>query len=169
MALNTRLTVDFQADYNKTNGIAAPAQAIRYRKLYALTTGSAVGKADLVWADQRTLAASANESLDLVGSLTDAFGVTFSPARVKMIVVKAADANTNSVVVGAAAGTQWAALLGSTGTVTLPKGAMFLAAAGVADATAFPCAAAATDLLKVANSGAGTSVTYDIIVVGSST
>jgi len=72
------------------------------------------------------------------------------------------------VIVGAAAGTQWAALLGTTGTVTLRPGAFFCMAAGAADATGYVCAAGATDLLKIANSGAGTAVVYDIVIIGAS-
>lgn len=86
----------------------------------------------------------------------------------KAIVVSAAAANANNVVVGNAAATAWAALLGATGTVTLRPGAAMAVFAGAADATGYAVGAGATDLLKIANSGAGTGVTYDIVVIGAS-
>lgn len=166
MALTTDIALTVNADLSKTVDLANPTQKLRYFQRVQLGSGTGAGNADLLWNDTRTITASSNEDLDLVGSLSDALGTTFSAARIKALVVKAAAANTNNVIVGAAAATQWAALLGAAGTVTLRPGAMFAAVAGVADATAYVSAGGATDLLRVANSGAGTSVTYDIIVVG---
>jgi len=40
--------------------------------------------------------------------------------------------------------------------------------AGAADATTYAVTAGTGDLLKVANSAGGTSVTYDIVIIGSS-
>jgi hypothetical protein len=135
-----------------------------------LTSGTGAGKADLLWYDERTLAASGDEELDLVGNLANAFGDTFSPVRIKALWFKAAPrsgvANTNNVILGAAAATQWAALLGTTGTITFRPGARMMFAADPADATGYVCAAGATDKLKVANSGAGTEVVYQIAVIG---
>lgn len=145
-----------------------PSYPLDYNARVQLTSGTGAGNADVMFSDTRTITASSSEDLDLVGSLADAFGTTFSPARVKALVVKAAAANTNNVVVGGASATQWAALLGTTGTVTLRPGALFCAVAGVADATGYVCAAGATDLLKIANSSSGSSVTYDVIVIGAS-
>jgi hypothetical protein len=166
MALDTDLNLRILANLTSQKDLALAASPLDYSKRVQLTNGTGVGKADRLFSDQRTVALSSSEDLDLVGTLVDDLGVVFSPTRIKMIYVEALAANTNNVIVGAAAGTQWAALLGTTGTVTLRPGAFFLACAGVADATGYVCAAGATDLLKVANSGAGTSVDYKIILVG---
>lgn len=168
MALSTEISMSILATLSKTVDLGNPSQVLNYSKKVTLGSGTGAGNADLLWNDQRTINASSNEDLDLVGSLTDALGTTFSPARIKAIMVAAAAANTNNVIVGAAAATQWAALLGTTGTVTLRPGAFFCAVAGVADATTYASAGGSTDLLRIANSGAGTSVTYDIVVVGCS-
>ena len=166
MALTTEFSLSVVADLSKTVDLANPTQALRYSKKVTLGSGTGAGNADLLWNDTRTINASSNDDLDLVGSLTDALGTTFSPVRIKGLVVSAAAANSNNVVLGAAAATQWAALLGTTGTVQVRPGATFAVFAGVADTTGYVCAAGSTDLFRVANGGAGTSVTYDIIVVG---
>ncbi|MGQ4358562.1 hypothetical protein [Streptomyces sp. SAS_272] len=134
-----------------------------------LGNGTAAGKADRVFSDRRTLAASGTEDLDLAGVLLDAFGSAITFARVKGLIIAAAAGNSNNVVVGAASGSPWAALLNSTGTLTLRPGAFMAVGTGQADATGYAVTATTADLLKIANSGAGTSVTYDIHIIGAST
>jgi hypothetical protein len=76
------LTSSFSAavGFNQTSpqdlGTAAFPAAVR--ALAQLTSGTGAGQADLVFSDTRTLAASANESLDLAGSLVGAFGATLT-------------------------------------------------------------------------------------------
>ena len=134
----------------------------------SLTNGTGAGNADKIFTDRRTLAASGTEDLDLAGVLLDAFGAAITWARVKGIFISAAAANTNNVVVGAAAATQWATLLNATGTLTLRPGSSICAIAGPADATGWAVTAGTGDLLKVANSAGSTSVTYDIVIIGAS-
>lgn len=130
-------------------------------------SGVAANQADLVWSDKRTLAASANEDLDLAGVLAGALGGTVTFARVKLLMVLADAANTNNVVVGAAAATAWVGPFGAgTHTVAVqPGGCALFAAPG---ATAWPVGAGATDFLRIANSAGGTSVTYDVLAIGAS-
>lgn len=171
MSLTTTFTLQLGATLTKDRdlgGVATDALAMLERINFI--TGTGAGKADKLFYDERTLSASQAEDLDLVGNLADTFGDTFSPVRIKSLVVKAAPrsgtANTNNVVIGGASATQWAALLGTTGTVTLRPGSILAVCASEADATGYVCAAGATDLLKVANSSSGTAVTYQIAVVG---
>jgi len=62
----------------------------------------------------------------------------------------------------------WVTLLGATHTLTLRPGAFVAVGTGAADATGYAVTATTADLLKIANSGAGTSVTYDIHIIGAS-
>jgi len=133
-----------------------------------LGNGTGAGNADRLFADRRTLAASATEDLDLAGVLLDAFGAAVTFARIKGLIIAAAVGNTNNVVVGAAASNPWATLLSATGTVTLRPGAFIAVGTAATDATGYAVTAATADLLKIANSGAGTSVTYDIHIIGAS-
>lgn len=133
-----------------------------------LTDGTAANQADKVWSDTRTLAASTSEDLDLSGVLTGPFGNTVSFAKVKSIYVSAASGNTNNVVVGGASATQFVGPFGAaTHTIAVPPGGVFLIA-GPALAGIGAVSNGATDLLKIANSGAGTSVTYTIKITGTS-
>jgi hypothetical protein len=137
-------------------------------KSMSLASGTGAGKADRIFSDRRTLAASASESLDLAGVLLDAFGATITFARIKGLIIAAAAGNTNDVVVGAAASTPWATLLGATHTLTLRPGAFVAVGTGVADAVGYAVTASTGDLLKVANSGGTTGVTYDVHIIGAS-
>jgi hypothetical protein len=106
MALSSLVTVSLRGKLTGTPdlGSAEANVAAEYTKTFA--NGALAGQADRIWADTGTLAASANTDLDLAGALTDVFGATVTFARVKALVVAARDANTNNVVVGAAAATR---------------------------------------------------------------
>jgi len=168
MGLKADLNVSINAALTSALDLNFPSSQLDYVKTINLASGTGAGQADRIWHDKRTLTASATEDLDLAGALLDALGGTFILARVKALLVKAADANANNVVVGAAAATAWAALLGATGTVTLRPGTIFAAFAGKADATGYAVGAGATDFLRVANGAAGSPVDYEIVIIGAS-
>lgn len=168
MAVTADLGMSASVRQTKVLDLTTAEDVLPFRRSVHLDDGTAAGKADRVFHDRRTLAASASEDLDLAGVLLDAFGASLTFVKVKGLFIAAADANTNSVIVGAAAANAWAALLGAAGTVTLRPGASLGVMAGAADATAYAVTAGTGDLLKVANSGAGSSVTYDIVIVGAS-
>lgn len=129
--------------------------------------GTGADQADRGWSDQRTLAASASEDLDLAGSLTDPAGATITFARVKLILVEAAAANTNNVVVGGAASNAFVGPFGdATDTIAVRPGGFLLLVAK--DATAYAVTAGSGDLLTVTNSAGSTSVTYNIAIIGAS-
>jgi hypothetical protein len=71
---------------------------------------------------------------------------------------------SNPQTFGAAASNAWATLLNSTGTITLPAGAWFIAA--TPDATGWAVTAATGDLLKAA--GTGTDQ-FTLVLIGSDT
>lgn len=131
------------------------------------TDGTGSGQADMIWSDTRTIAASGTDDLDLAGSLVGALGTTLTFARIKLIAISADAGNTNNVVVGAAASAQFVGPFGaSTHTHAIKPGGMYATAAP--GATGWPVTATTADLLRIANSGAGTSVTYSILLVGAS-
>jgi hypothetical protein len=169
MALNgTRLQINLEAHLAPTPNLTVPVSDLTVAVLTQLVSGTAAGMADRMYAATRTIVASSNEDLDLAGVLLDSFGSAITFARVKMLYIKAALTNVNNVVVGAAAATQWATLFNAAGTTTLRPGAGAVWFADPADATAYAVGAGASDFLRVANSGAGTSVVYDIAVIGTS-
>jgi len=164
----TLLAVSAYAELTSALDLGSGRAAQSLSRKMSLGNGTTAGNADRVWSDRRTLAASGTEDLDLAGVLLDAFGATVTFARIKGLIIAAADANANNVVVGAAASAPWVTLLGATHTLTLRPGAFVAVGTGAADATGYAVTATTADLLKIANSGAGTSVTYDIHIIGAS-
>ncbi len=130
---------------------------------YANGTGSS--QADRIFTDQRTLAASGTENLDLAGALTDAFGATITFATIKAVIITAAAGNTNDVQVTRPAANGAPLFIAASDGIALKPGyafAWFGSGAGVA------VTAGTGDLLTVTNSAGGTPVTYDIVIIGTS-
>lgn len=168
MPLTSDFGVSVSGLLTKAGDLSTPSDDLRWTRGVHLDTGTGAGKADLRFTDTRTLLASATEDLDLAGVLLDAFGAALTFVRIKGLFISASAANTNNVVVGAAASNAWATLLNATGTITLRPGDTFAAMSGAAQTTAWAVTAGTGDLLKVANSAAGSSVSYDIVIVGAS-
>lgn len=168
MSLTSSLSMAVSASQAVAADLGSASRVANVRRAVALATGTGAGAADLVFSDRRTIAASGTENLDLAGTLVDSFGATITFVKVKGIYIAASAANTNSVVVGAAGTNPWIGLLNATGTVTLRPGAALMAMAGQSDATGMGVVAATGDLLKVANSGSGTGVDYDVVIIGTS-
>jgi hypothetical protein len=137
-----------------------------YGPSFNFADGSGANQANKLWSDTRTINASSNEAIDLAGVLTDAFGAGVSFTKVRALLVKASAANVNDVLVGGAAANQFLSMFGDATDVVKvkPGGCMLLVAP---DANGYAAAAGTADQLKIANSGAGTGVTYDILIIGS--
>lgn len=168
MALKTDITVAVKALLSGTGDLSSPAAPHRAAYSASWGSGTGSGQADLVWADTNTLAASANTDLDLAaGALTGALGGTITFARVKAILLIADAGNTNNVVLGGAASNQFVGPFGAaTQTIAVPPGGVaMLTAPG---ATGWAVTAGTGDLLRIANSGAGSTVTYKVVIVGAS-
>lgn len=168
MGLTSSLSVAVGGTLTSALDLTTAAAPVTVRAATTWQSGTGAGKADRMFSDRRTLNASATEDLDLAGVLLDAFGAAITWARIKGLYIRAADTNVNNVVVGAASSNAWATLLGATSTLTLRPGATFGVTTGAADATTYAVTAGTGDLLKVANSGAGTAVSYDIVIIGAS-
>lgn len=170
IALST--VVQLSVAVNLANSLNSGSSAANLTSNYgvALANGVAAGQADKSWWDHRTLAISTSETLDLAGSLLDPFGGTITMARIKGLLISADTTNTNNVVVGGATSNAVAGLFGATThTAIVRPGATLVWLAGTADATGYVVTAGTGDLLQVANSGAGTTVGYSIVVIGTST
>ncbi len=169
MPLTSRLSIAASAIQTAVLDLGTAQAQLSKSYTVDLANGTAAGQADRTFHDTRTLAASANEDLDLAGVLTDAFGATLTFARIKALIVSASAGNTNNVIVGGAAPNQFLTSVGAgTHTLILRPGATLALMAGAADATGYAVTAGTGDLLRIANSGAGSTVTYDIAVVGAS-
>lgn len=129
------------------------------------TNGTGANQANEMFTDQRTIAASGSEDLDLAGSLTDAFGTSIVFTSIKAVIISAASANTNDVVVGGAASNTFDGWFNdSSDKLNIKPGGMFCITNP--EANGYAVTAGTGDLLTIANSSSGTSVTYDIIIIG---
>jgi hypothetical protein len=167
MSLTSSVNVQFSSLLTSALDFSTPSSQADISQHYPLTSGTGANQADKVWTDQRTLAASATENLDLAGVLTDAFGATLTFVKVKAILVRAASGNTNDVLVGghaSAAFVNWVS--DATDVIVVKPGGLFLLVAP--NAAGYGVTATTGDLLKVTNSAGTTGVTYDIAILGTS-
>jgi hypothetical protein len=166
MALVTSISLKVTAALTGAGDFATPRSDLSYEKIIALASGVGAGQADKIFHDQRTLVASATEDLDFAGALTDPLGATVIFARIKAVIFYAALANTNNVVVTRPASNGLLLFTAVSAGVSLSPGGFF--AFSVRDASAIPVTAGTADLLTITNSAGGTSVVYDVIIVGAS-
>lgn len=139
---------------------------LRYLYSKALPSGTTTGKADKLFSDSRHLNASASEDLDLAGVLLDAFGVAISFVKVKAILVAASALNTNKVNVSPGSAAEFLGpFADASDIVSISPGGIFLV---TAPAAGWAVVATTGDKLGIANSGAGTGVDYDIVILGTS-
>lgn len=135
------------------------------------TNGTGAGQADILWADQRTVASASNDDLDLAGALSDAFGTTVAAAELVALLIinapKSGAANTTNLTIGVGTNPITGFLGGTTPTIgpIRPGGFVMLGcgdAAGLGTVTA-----GSADVLRIANSS-GAAATYQIAVVARS-
>jgi len=165
MSLNSKIVTSIVASLTNPLDLATGTTPLTVDKRINLASGTGSDQADRIFHDRRTITASATDSLDLAGVLTDAFGATLTFVKLKGLYVSAASANTNNVNVTRPAvnGVPWLLAAGD-GVPVLPGGQMLWVAPGAG----VTVTAATGDLIDIVNSGAGTSVTYDIVILGTS-
>lgn len=165
MPLTARIRALISASLTGPNDMAAAVHSFSENFQIAVADGTGADQGNNVFADERTLAASASESLDLAGGLTNGLGAVLNFLAIKAILVVAAAGNANNVVIGGAGLNAFVGpFADATDKLVLGPGDAFLltrrAAAGM------PVTAGSADILQIANSGAGSAVTYRIILIG---
>jgi hypothetical protein len=134
-----------------------------------IDNGTAVGTCDIAYTDGAvSIAASGSLNLDLNGVLLDELGQACNFAKIKMIMIIAAAANTNNVVLGNAASNGFLGPFGAaTHTISVPPGGTLVLECA-ANLAGWPVTAGTGDILRIANSGAGSAVLFDIAILGTS-
>lgn len=155
LSINARLlsSLDLEA------GVSDLIQTIRL----SLTNGTATGNASQMWSDTRTLTASATEDLDFAGGVTNVFGVALTFVKIKFVFARASTANTNDVQVTRKATTGFPLFMADGDGIALTPGEWFCYASPTLGKTV---TATTDDTLTFTNSAGSTSVTYDVIVIG---
>lgn len=164
--LKTIVTAQIETTFKNLLDLSTPVDTLTETAKIQLANGTGASSADLCFHDQRTINASSNEDLDLAGSLAGPFGAAQVFVELRAIMIKAASGNTNNVRVTRPASNGVPLFLAASDGIDVPPGGVFLwscPADGKVTVTA-----STGDLINIANSSSGTSVTYDVVIVGTS-
>lgn len=153
-----------QGFLTKTLDLGVSPFSVPYTQYYSIANGVAANQCDMVWADTRTITASSTDPLDLADGLIDAYGDAIAFTAIKGMFIFAHSTNTNNLIIGNGTNpfVNWVGA--GTHTVIVKPGGMF----SLFDPTAggYAVTDSTADTLQIANSSSGTSVVYDIILMG---
>ena len=159
--------VRLSGQYRASSGLPAPGVVnLNLERAINFVTGTGAGAVgDTLYEAAINIAASGTSTLDLnAGGLVDAFGNTINLLRVKGILIFADATNTNDIVYGNAAATQFVGPMGAAAhTISVRPGGVFC---DIDPGAGWTIVAATSDNIKLANSGAGTSVTGQLLIWG---
>lgn len=164
--LRAIVTAQIDATYKNIVDLGTAVDAFQKISKLELNEGTATNGADRMFHDQRTIAASGTEDLDLAGVLVNEFGAVTTFVELRALLITAAAGNTNNVRVTRPAANGVPLFLAASDGLDIPPGGAFLWACGADGKVTIT--AATGDLITVANSGAGTPVTYDVVIIGTS-
>lgn len=163
MSVNARITANLAGRLTRIEDLGRTECDFEAPVSVAFVPGAGPGQANLAFPDTRTIAASANDDLDLAGGLTSPLGGALAFAAVKALLIRAAPGNTNNVVVGGASSNAFVGPFGAAAhTVAIRPGEALL----LTSRTGWAVTAGTGDILRIANGGAGTPVSYDIVIIG---
>jgi hypothetical protein len=162
-------TVSVGIDFNQSGSADFGPQRFegKVSTLLQFANGTGANQADILFADERTVASNTNDDLDLAGVLSNAFGQTITAAKVVAVLLinkplLASDpANTTNLTLGGSSNPVPSLSSGAIG----PGGAVLLVdpdAGGLATVTA-----STGDILRVANSS-GAAAKYQILILARS-
>lgn len=164
--LKTTVAASIETTFKNLLDLSTPTDNATVTAKIQLANGTGANSADLCFHDTRTLAASATEDLDLAGSLAGPFGASQVFVEVRAVMIKAAAANTNNVNLTRPASNGVPLFLAASDGIAIPPGGVFLWSCPADGKVAVT--ASTGDLLTLTNSSSGTSVTYDVVIIGTS-
>lgn len=162
--LKTIVTAQIETTFKNVLDLSTPVDCLTKKTKIELANGTGASSADLCFHDTRTISASSNEDLDLAGSLAGPFGASQVFVELRALLISASSSNTNNVRITRPASNGVPLFLAASDGIDVPPGGVFLwscPADGKVTVTA-----STGDLINIANSSSGTSVTYDVVIVG---
>jgi len=163
-SLSTRVTVTVAPTLTSTVGLAETSATAKALVDFTLAAGTGANQADSVYTASATITTGATLSLDLKGSMVDAFGAAFTPSKLRLVYISSRSSNTTNLTLFGNAASPLILSVATT-TATLTPGDTFLvtrrATAGITVTTA------TGDIVDIVN-GAGASAIVDIVLVGTS-
>lgn len=165
MTLNTTIDLGVVANLTSALDLVTAAAPLTLTNRITMASGTATGLADLCWSDTRTVTASGTDPLDLAGSLSGNLGGTLTIVKLKAVIVRAAAGNTNAVRINRPASNGVPLFIAASDGIDVLPGGLFV---WVAPGAGVTVTAATGDILNIDNSSSGTSVTYDVVLIGTS-
>lgn len=166
MPLTTKITIDLSATLTRALDLLTGSAPLAAQWVHSLANGTGTTQADLVFSDKRTIAAGANDDLDLSGSLSDAFGQSIALVKVKLLIVANPSTNNGNVTIGNASSNQFVGPFGAAAH-TWKIGPGGLLVMSEPSAGGWTVTAGTGDILRV-NNGGSASADVSVIIIGAS-
>jgi len=163
-ALTTALQLVLSARDVKDTDLTDAIDQLTLDKGDTLAAGTSTDQADVIFHDTRSLAAT-SEDLDLAGTLLDTYGNTATFATIKGLLIHNKNTTTaHTLAIGGAAASTMDNIFASTTDILNigPNGLLLL----WNPTDGYDVTSATADLLKI--DGGANTVTYDIVVIGTS-
>jgi hypothetical protein len=170
-ATGLNLQACLSGDITNTSAISPGVSANQHLNLcqaLQLTGGTSAGQVDTTYLVSEQISASSSVTLNLT-SLTDGFGNAISFGHVKAMFLWASSGNTNDCVIGAATNPFLGPWAGTTPTQAVSPGEQAVWTKGQASGIGWVVTPSTGMNLKLANSSSGTSVTCNLVILGTST
>ena len=163
-----RLQVVLDAIYSNADDFNN--QAVRLKILNqalldsTLTDGTGSSQIKKIFRDQRTVSAASNDDIDLAGGLVDAFGLTITLTKLRMLLVLNNNTTAGDVLHIGAAGTNPMSTIFADTTDKLIVGPSGLALL-YSPVDGYTVTGGSADVLRIRNPGAN-SISYNIYIAG---
>lgn len=162
MALTGSLQLRLDTVMTSPLDLSTSTDALQLALSHTIADGTGLAAANRHFSDRRALGTSANEDLDLSGSLTNAFGASLALTKLKAVVIINRSTAASITVRGAASNGVAGFMAGAH---TLAPGAWF--ATGDLSAAGWTVTGGTGDLINVANLSGSDAASYDVYIVGS--
>lgn len=164
-ALTVNYSLRLRGDLaNTAYDIGSANYSLDYSISKNYTNGNTTGLANAVFSDTRTIANETNDDLDLTAGLVNAYGTTIVLTKIKTIVIEAAATNTDVISIGAAGANPFVGWFAdTTDIINIPAGASI---ALHHPGAGWNVAVDSADILRIANLGTTGTLSYSIVIVG---
>ena len=164
---DTQIKVEARARLTSAGDLQSAESSLSWPRSVSYGYGAGLDQVDLTYTKTRSIVASGVDNIDLSGTLEDILGNGVVFARVKALAIYADPANAagHNAVVGGATANGWVGPFGTTAhTLAVEPGGML--AFATRTAAGWAVANGASDILRVANGGTVSTISYQIVLYG---
>ncbi len=159
--LSVRVSTNVRLEAAKALTLSTPADALTMIQNLSFTFGTGNSNANQAWHGSVVVGATSTSSVDLSGSLINAFGGNVNFAKVQGLLIKNTHASS-PLLVGGAAANAWVGPFGdATDVIAVPPGGCLL----LAGVNGWTVTAGTADILQFENEG-GTALTLEMAIWG---